>query len=299
MVKSGQHILPIKKWTITQTIIIFLVLLLVGQAYSFISPTRMSLRGRVRVDPNTKSHEIPMTNKRRMLPTDHNSFLIAVEVFNGSDIVDTAVVSNIFWTSLQTKLISFIIGQFLAAAAFSILLSLAAFQFSKVTNVMSEKLFSSTAEPQPPNRLKIPKNLQYDDKRRVIQPDFAKLLVCLAVDVIGTSSELFPFVGEISDIVWAPIAGLILRSLYGSNILFVLELSEEILPFTDILPLCTLCWVIETFFGDTNIAKLLQLGQHGSSTVKISDRSLKIDNISENMSRSTQKFVEDSKGDRK
>jgi hypothetical protein len=73
-----------------------------------------------------------------------------------------------------------------------------------------------------------------------VQPDFGKLLLCIAIDVIGSSSELVPVLGEVTDVVWAPIAGLALRSLYGSNVLFVLEFTEEILPFTDILPLATL-----------------------------------------------------------
>lgn len=58
--------------------------------------------------------------------------------------------------------------------------------------------------------------------------------------MIGSSSELVPILGEVSDVVWAPIAGLALRTLYGSNVLFALEFTEEILPFTDILPLATL-----------------------------------------------------------
>ena len=68
-----------------------------------------------------------------------------------------------------------------------------------------------------------------------------KLFQCLFIDFIGTSSEFLPFVGEITDIVWAPVAALLLRSLYpGSNVVFFLELAEEILPFTDILPLATI-----------------------------------------------------------
>ena len=51
-----------------------------------------------------------------------------------------------------------------------------------------------------------------------------------------------------------------LRSLYGgSNVVFLLEFVEEILPFTDILPLATICWFIETFYYDSDIAKLLQI----------------------------------------
>lgn len=70
--------------------------------------------------------------------------------------------------------------------------------------------------------------------------DFGKLLLCVAIDVIGSASELVPVLGELTDVVWAPIAGLALRSLYGSNVLFALEFAEEILPFTDIIPLATL-----------------------------------------------------------
>lgn len=68
--------------------------------------------------------------------------------------------------------------------------------------------------------------------------------MCIAIDVIGSSSEVIPVVGELTDVVWAPIAGTLLRSLYGgSNVLFVLEFAEEILPFTDILPLATIWYV--------------------------------------------------------
>jgi hypothetical protein len=49
-----------------------------------------------------------------------------------------------------------------------------------------------------------------------------------------------PILGELTDVVYAPIAATVLRNLYGSNILFGLEFVEEILPFTDILPLATI-----------------------------------------------------------
>ena len=74
-----------------------------------------------------------------------------------------------------------------------------------------------------------------------VTPDFGKLLACLAIDVVGSSSEIIPILGELTDVVYAPIAATLLRSLYGgSNVIFALEFAEEILPFTDILPLATL-----------------------------------------------------------
>ena len=92
-------------------------------------------------------------------------------------------------------------------------------------------------------------------------PDFSKLLLCVAIDVIGSSSELVPILGEVTDVVWAPIAAVLLRNLYGgSNVVLVLEFAEEILPLTDILPLATLCWIIDTLAPSSELAKLLQLG---------------------------------------
>ena len=102
----------------------------------------------------------------------------------------------------------------------------------------------------------------------VITPDFGKLLLCISIDVIGTSSELIPLVGELTDVAWAPIAALALRQLYGgSNVVFALEFIEEFLPFTDIIPLATICWIVETFYSDTNVAKGLQIGQFQTGTI--------------------------------
>jgi len=80
--------------------------------------------------------------------------------------------------------------------------------------------------------------------------------------VLGSSSEILPIVGEFTDILYAPIAASLLRSLYGSNVIFALEFAEEILPFTDIIPLATLCWVVDTFFADSDLARTLQLGSY-------------------------------------
>ena len=36
---------------------------------------------------------------------------------------------------------------------------------------------------------------------------------------------------------------------------------EEALPFTDVLPTATLAWVVENFFSETGVAKVLGLAQ--------------------------------------
>lgn len=186
------------------------------------------------------------------LVNDWASLVIAVEVFDGSQIVDPVVVSNVFWSSLQAKLLSVVIGQLIATIVFGLITSLAAKQIGNIGTFLSEKVFS-----QEPSFRKMPDS----SPQRLIQLDFGKLLICLLIDTVGSSSELIPVFGEITDVIWAPIAGLLMRYIFKSNILFGLEFIEEILPFTDFLPLATICWVVETFFGDSVFAKLLNLDQ--------------------------------------
>jgi hypothetical protein len=180
----------------------------------------------------------PSRFQHKMVPFDASSILTAVEVFDGSSIVDPVVVSDVFWTSMQSKLVAVIIGQLLAAIVFAVLSSFLASQISQLGDFVSETIFSSsTTEAKPFIKANENKSSSFVKP----SPDFAKLLVCLAIDVIGSSSELIPVLGELTDVIYAPIAATILRSLYGgSNILFGLEFAEEILPFTDILPLATL-----------------------------------------------------------
>lgn len=201
------------------------------------------------------------TSALHVLPSfDSSSLTMALEVFDGSDIVDPVVVSNVFWVSLRGKLLSFFIGQLLAIVVFAILSSLAAQQLTKAGEYVAKNVFK-----QEKTFKKFP-DATASPSVTIGRPDIAKLLVCIAIDLVGDSSELIPFVGEVTDFVWAPIAGLILRSLYGSNIVFALEVAEEILPFTDILPLATICWVIDTFFVDSSLAQLLQLGRYRTRT---------------------------------
>ena len=110
----------------------------------------------------------------------------------------------------------------------------------------------------------------YSRQAPTVAPDVPKLLLCLLIDILGTSSELLPIVGEFTDIAYAPIAALALRSLFqGSNVVFALEFAEEILPLTDILPLATICWVVETYFGDSDVARILQVGVYGPNYVEV------------------------------
>jgi hypothetical protein len=83
------------------------------------------------------------------------------------------------------------------------------------------------------------------------------------IDFIGASNELLPGMGEVVDVVWAPVAAIILRRLFGgSNVVFFLEFSDEILPLTDFIPVATLCWLVETLFSSGEAAKFLSIGDY-------------------------------------
>ncbi len=79
----------------------------------------------------------------------------------------------------------------------------------------------------------------------------SKLLIGLVLDGIGMISFSIPFLGEFSDVVWAPIAAIIMARMYKGRVgkvAGVLTFLEEILPFTDVIPSFTLTWIYTYFF---------------------------------------------------
>lgn len=200
-----------------------------------------------------------------------------IETFDGS-LVDPVVVSGAFWVGLQSKIISLIIGQFLAAGTFAVVSSfISANAMKMVENVMTTKLSFLNEKKKDVQDMKSQRQQKSREKPNTVNPptvapDFGKLIFCLILDTLGTSSEFIPIVGELTDVVYAPFAAIALRSLFqGSNIVFALEFIEEILPFTDILPLATICWVVETYYASSDLARLLQIGDFGLQIPSVND----------------------------
>jgi len=82
------------------------------------------------------------------------------------------------------------------------------------------------------------------NQKKIFVPNLA---ICIAMDLVGMASYVLPFLGEFSDIVWAPISGYIFYKLFGGRfglIGGVLDFLEEIIPFTDIIPSFTIGWYI-------------------------------------------------------
>ncbi|MBW3014895.1 hypothetical protein KY330_00575 [Candidatus Woesearchaeota archaeon] len=67
-----------------------------------------------------------------------------------------------------------------------------------------------------------------------------KLLTSLALDILGFASFVFPIIGGFSDIVYAPIQAWWIKHAYDNTGLAILGFFEEVLPFTDIIPSCTI-----------------------------------------------------------
>ena len=73
------------------------------------------------------------------------------------------------------------------------------------------------------------------------------ITLCILFDLIGMASYILPVVGEFTDLIWAPISGLLFYKMFGGRfgmIGGVLNTLEEIFPLTDIIPSFTIAWFI-------------------------------------------------------
>ncbi len=75
---------------------------------------------------------------------------------------------------------------------------------------------------------------------------YKNLILGILFDGIGLLSFSIPFIGEFSDVVWAPLAGYLMTRMYKGSIgrvAGVIEFLEEIIPFSDFIPTFTLTWI--------------------------------------------------------
>lgn len=73
------------------------------------------------------------------------------------------------------------------------------------------------------------------------------LALCLLLDALGCITYFAPALGELADVVWAPISALIFNYLFGGKlgkIGAVLNFIEEIVPWTDFIPSFTIAYFI-------------------------------------------------------
>lgn len=66
---------------------------------------------------------------------------------------------------------------------------------------------------------------------------------CIAMDLVGMASYIFPGLGESVDVIWAPISSYIFMKSFGGmtgKIGAIINFIEEALPGTDIIPTFTI-----------------------------------------------------------
>lgn len=74
----------------------------------------------------------------------------------------------------------------------------------------------------------------------------SKLFFSVVFDLMGMASYAIPFVGELIDIVWAPVAGYLMTKVYPGQTgktAGILTTIEELVPGLDIIPTFTLTWI--------------------------------------------------------
>jgi len=76
------------------------------------------------------------------------------------------------------------------------------------------------------------------------------------MDVVGYATYAIPGLGEIADILWAPISAIIFMRTFGGwkgALGGVGNFIEEILPGTDFIPSFTIMWFIQNMQKKNNV----------------------------------------------
>lgn len=89
------------------------------------------------------------------------------------------------------------------------------------------------------------------------------LFLGLLIDVIGiiTSSWVFPLIGDVADVVWAPLAAWLMTRLYkgtAGKVGGIFTFIEEIVPGLDLIPSFTLMWLYTFVFKKSKVGKMVE-----------------------------------------
>ncbi|MDO3694630.1 hypothetical protein QVZ41_07200 [Wenyingzhuangia sp. chi5] len=76
---------------------------------------------------------------------------------------------------------------------------------------------------------------------------YIKLLASIILDVLGMLPFFVPGLGEMVDVVWAPLSAYLIVKIYQNKVskyTAVIGFIEEALPFTDFVPTFTITWLL-------------------------------------------------------
>ena len=83
------------------------------------------------------------------------------------------------------------------------------------------------------------------------------LLLCIVMDIVGYATYSIPILGEIGDLLWAPVSALIFYRMFGGwkgAMGGVFNFVEEILPGMDFIPSFTIMWFLQRAKKPTAVA---------------------------------------------
>lgn len=84
-----------------------------------------------------------------------------------------------------------------------------------------------------------------NSEKTVKSDKYSKLILSLLFDGIGMLSYVVPVFAEPIDLIWAPISGILLMTMYKGTVgklAGVFGFIEELLPFVDVIPTFTITW---------------------------------------------------------
>ena len=90
------------------------------------------------------------------------------------------------------------------------------------------------------------------DAKVTSETKYRKLFLCLALDAVGYFSYIIPFLGEFTDLVWAPLAALLITQMFKGavgKVGGVFAFIEEIMPGLDFIPTFTITWFYTNFLS--------------------------------------------------
>ena len=120
----------------------------------------------------------------------------------------------------------------------------------------------------------ITENVKNNPRQEISLNSWLQLVFCVFIDVAGDSSFLIPGLGELEDVVWAPISAFTLSKLFGSTSVTTIDFVKEILPGFDVIPVASLAWLLQNFYPTSPLTRALnikspsEISQKGNESIK-------------------------------
>lgn len=91
-----------------------------------------------------------------------------------------------------------------------------------------------------------PSQLAARIQQHVMENPSSKLMASLAIDFLGNATFVVPGLGELADVLWAPVSAKLVSGMYSESSPHAKYVAffEELLPFTDFIPTATLAWCV-------------------------------------------------------